>query len=55
MLASGEVVRLGSHELADVDGDNVLGPLLSGVHNILSRHDEAISNHKPQSLVNSFY
>jgi len=51
VLASGEIVRLSKHDLADVD-ESRLGRLVSGVGKIFSRHAKHILDHKPRSLVN---
>lgn len=52
VLATGAVVRLSAHQLTTDQEDTALGPLVSGVSNILSRYESRIREHKPKSLVN---
>ena len=52
VLASGEVVRLGNHQLPQAGDTSVQSSLINGVDEIISSHENSVEEHSPQSLVN---
>lgn len=53
VLADGEVLEIGTHELLNAKGDIGADRYVLGVDDICQRHAEAIAHGYPQSLVNS--